>query len=382
MKHIVTLLFFLITLCVSAQTIYVNPILTDANYEAVQDSHMVVVHENTSQNKLFLFIGGSWSNTKTYKGLAEHAADEGYDVLNLSYINNTPAAAFETDMSLDAFTNFRQELCYGTPVADLDIDSLNSIYTRATRLLVYLNSTYPTQSWDQYLLSDTELDWEKIAVGGHSQGAGHAAFLAKRHIVERVLMFAGPNDYSEYHSAPATWLTDPGLTPLSRHFSFLHAEDNVVDYSYQFSNIQGLGLYPLYDTVNVETNSPPYNNTRSLIMRRTGGLVGNHSKMIIISNANRTVWSYMLSSEVLTNLNENTSKKLIQVYPNPGSSTININLTDDLISTNYVIQDTDGRSVLSGITSSTGHQSIDISTLKKGVYSLKITDYVARIVKN
>jgi predicted esterase len=55
---------------------------------------------------------------------------------------------------------------------------------------------HPFESWAQYLATPDSIDWSNIIVGGHSQGAGHAAYLAKFNSVNRVLLFSGPNDYS------------------------------------------------------------------------------------------------------------------------------------------------------------------------------------------
>jgi pimeloyl-ACP methyl ester carboxylesterase len=67
--------------------------------------------------------------------------------------------------------------------------------------------------------------WSRIAVAGHSQGAGHAAYIAKKYEVDRVLMFSGPQDYFDDLAQPAAWEKQPGATAPSRFFAFLNLHD-------------------------------------------------------------------------------------------------------------------------------------------------------------
>ena len=91
------------------------------------------------------------------------------------------AASLANDPDPLVFDKYRQEACFGTPVSDdVAIDSLNSIHTRAVNLLLYLDLTYPADNWGQYLATSVTLDWSRIIVGGHSQGSGHACYLAKQ----------------------------------------------------------------------------------------------------------------------------------------------------------------------------------------------------------
>src|SRR6187549_3620168 len=177
MKKLITILLFVTATTGFSQinTFYVNPILTDTSYAAGQDSHLVVRNTTTTLHKLFLFIGGTGSSTQGYQTISNFAGNLGFDVINLSYPNTVSAASLANSSDSMVFNNYRQEVCYGTPLSpDVTVDSLNSIYTRTIKLIHYLNATYPTQNWSQYLITPTTLDWSKIAVGGHSQGGGHA----------------------------------------------------------------------------------------------------------------------------------------------------------------------------------------------------------------
>ena len=267
MRNIFSLFLFATATTCFAQinTFFVKPIQTDINYAAVQDSNLIVRNTTTNINKLFLFIGGTGSNTNSYQTISNFAGNLGYDVINLSYPNTVAAASLGSSSDSMAFNKYRQEVCYGTPLSvEVAVDTLNSIYTRTVKLLNYLNITYPTQNWNQYLISATTLDWSKIAVGGHSQGGGHACYFAKFNDVERVLMFSSPNDYSNFFSSSANWLRTSGITAMSKHFAYLNLLDEIVPFNKQLTNIQGLGIYPLYDTTYVDISSSPYSSSHCL----------------------------------------------------------------------------------------------------------------------
>ena len=68
-------------------------------------------------------------------------------------------------------------------------------------------------------------DWQRIAVAGHSQGAGMAAFLAKRTPVARVALLSGPLDFVWPSHGPAPSLAAPSATPGERWYGLYHGEE-------------------------------------------------------------------------------------------------------------------------------------------------------------
>ena len=122
-----------------------------------------------------------------------------------------------------AFNKYRQEVCYGTPLSiEVAVDTLNSIYTRTVKLLNYLNITYPTQNWNQYLINPTTLDWSKITVGGHSQGGGHACYFAKFNNVDIDFI---TKDIVNYKNEEISWdliVSNPPYIPISNK-KYMHA---------------------------------------------------------------------------------------------------------------------------------------------------------------
>ncbi len=233
----------------------VAPNATDNGYDSGEKEHLIFYNNDLNANKLLLFIGGTYSKPETYETFCKHAAELGCHVISISYPNNVAAASLKESADLYAFDNYRDELCFGNPVSDaVAVDELNCVVTRSKKLLMHLSAHYPTQDWGQYLIDGNAPDWSKIMVAGHSQGSGHACYIAKSNVVNRVLMFSGPNDYSTHFDAPGNWLSMTGVTPTSSQYAFLHINDEVVPYERQLANIRAIGLIGAADSTTLMDN--------------------------------------------------------------------------------------------------------------------------------
>lgn len=384
--HILFLVFLLSAFCFGqTQTYYVKPVDTDLGYNASEDSSAISINTGFQVNKLFLFIGGTNSSSSTdYNALRLHAANLGYDFINLSYPNTVAAASLANNTDSLAFDKYRQEVCFGTPESGaVTVDTLNSIYTRTLKLIQYLDLTYPSQNWGQYLATSSTLEWSKIAVGGHSQGSGHAAYLAKQFDVERVLMFSGPNDYSNSFSRSAHWLRQAGITPVGEHFVYLSLNDEVVDFSKQFTDITGLGMLTNDDTTHVDLTSSPYGNSHCLYTTQSPGIVIlNHNVPIKLTSINNDVWTYMLTTPITTGIEENDPKSRIKVYPNPTSDIVHIaGFSEDNIET-YSIYKLSGELIRTEpLKAQQNTLQLDLHDLPSGVYLLKVKSRVVKIMK-
>jgi hypothetical protein len=71
--------------------------------------------------------------------------------------------------------------------------------------------------------ASVEPNWSKIVVSGHSQGAGMALLIGKRHAVAGVVILSGGTD----NSATAPWLTEASVTPPSLVYGLFHDADGM-----------------------------------------------------------------------------------------------------------------------------------------------------------
>ncbi len=277
-------------------SVLIQPNQTDANYASTNQSHYVIRNTKTHLNKLLLFIGGSYSVPKDYNYVCDYGATIGLDVISLSYPNDVAAFSMSNSTDINGFNDFRDEICFGNQISSVvDVNVLNCITTRATKLLIYLKNTYPNENWGQYLTASNTVLWNKVIVSGHSQGSGHACYIAKRFLTDRVVMFSGPNDYSTNFNSPANWLSQSGLTPLSKHYSLLHTQDEIVPFNYQVANLRGLGLLTATENpVLVDNLTAPYSNAHSMSLNISAlsfhnSTVGQNSKL-------PNIWTYMFTT--------------------------------------------------------------------------------------
>lgn len=164
--------------------------------------------------------GGDPAGVQLFLGVAVAA---GYRAIGLSY-DNEPAVmqVCARDRDPACSENFRQSRLFGgseTPPEE-------AIVTRLTKLLQFLEGRHPGENWRSYLANGAP-DWSRIAVAGHSQGGGMAAFLAKRVPVARVLLFSGPPDFVLPGRQPAPWLAAPSATSIDRWYGLYHRDEGL-----------------------------------------------------------------------------------------------------------------------------------------------------------
>lgn len=382
------------------RTFFVKPIQTNELYIAAQDSHLVVYNSSVvHNNKLFMYIGGTGSTPKNTTYILRIAANLGYNVISLAYSNNLSAAsACASSSDSLCYYKFREEICYGTNTSTVvTTDSLNSLNGRALNLIDYLAITYPTQNWSQFK-SGNSLAWDKIAVGGHSQGGGHALYFSKKQSVDRVCMFSSINDYDDYTNRPAAWLRGTFNTSFTKFFSFLHLNDDVIAFSKQYKNHSALGMFSLGDDSTLIDNlAPPYFNSHVLYTNTSP--VGNlfpgayHNSTVVdystplITSINpkfSPVWTYMLTSSIGTNVNNEKYHDLdFSIYPNPVDDILNIQL-DIKTRQKFTIKISNcvGEVLINKVLFSDNDLTqIKVSELQKGIYFLSINNSTIKFIK-
>lgn len=379
-----------LTSIAQVQEFYVKAHETDAGYSA-QDSHFITHNITNHNGKLLLFIGGTYSTPKVYEYMSRFAAELGYDVINIAYPNSVLTTLLAGSTDSLAFDKFRQEICFGTQVsATVTVDSFNSIYTRTLKLLQYL-SQLSSYNWSQYLAANDSLDWSKIAVAGHSQGSGHACYFAKLFPVERVVMLAGPNDYSTYFSNAAPWLRQPGITAVEKHFVFLHLRDEIVPFERQYANIGALGMLALYDTVLVENTVGTPEATRCFYTNLAPATSGQFHNSVAILFATpldggslplfNPIWEFMLTSEIFSGTEAAAlhRRQGFSIHPNPSSSFITIEFEQGGIH-EFCVMNIFGQMLMSESVVA-WKAEIDMSGLRPGIYFIRHGGTAATVVK-
>lgn len=177
---------------------------------------------------LAIFLPGTGGKPQGVLPLLKVVAGQGYRVIGLSY-DDVPAVQQVCPLQPDpdCARAFREMRAYGTGKAAVVNPPAESIETRLAALLRWLAAKHPGRGWDAYLTADGKPAWDRILVSGQSQGAGMAAFIAKRTAVYRVVLFSSPWDTagSNGRGVPAPWLSTPSATPPERWWAERHAKE-------------------------------------------------------------------------------------------------------------------------------------------------------------
>lgn len=220
-------------------------------------------------------LPGTGAIPRFYRSIARTGAARGYHSIGLAYPNDTAVNDLcAGTIDPDCTGNSRREIITGENVsAQVAVNPANAITGRLTALLTYLNQTFPNEGWGQYLRGGM-VDWSLVTVAGHSQGSGHAAFMAKLFSLDRSVMFSGPSDLPVGGNPTARWLSLPNITPASRQYGFTHVDDELVPLALVRTNWTALGLAaPGGTAFSVDGASPPFGGSQQLSTRAPAGVM-------------------------------------------------------------------------------------------------------------
>ena len=207
----------------------IKPSTTDPAIKVFNSPHLVLYDPSINQGKLLLFLPGTGGVAeKGPSDFFETAIQQGYRVINLSYINNQAVSAICLGQSLANDSNcaekFRIKRIYGNSTTSLIPDEpQDAIMNRFTKLLIYLADFDRQGNWGMYLENGVP-KWDKIAVAGQSQGGGMAAFIAKRVLVARIISFSGGWDHSAKNKI-AGWYFQESVTPPDRWYGTYNIDE-------------------------------------------------------------------------------------------------------------------------------------------------------------
>lgn len=281
----------------------VLPSLTDPAIQQFNGPHSCIEPTATPRGELLLFLPGT--NAESGSGalaFRQTAAACGYHVVSLMYPCDIAAQqACRNDEDPTSYGRFRLEILTGKDLSPhVQVSVTDSVFNRLTKVIQHLARKRPRQGWGQFLDGETIL-WSKIAVSGQSQGGGHAAMIAKQHLVARVIMFGSPKDYSARLQGPAKFYGPPQQTPLTRFFAFNHAQDKqgACTPEQQWEILRLLGFDDSKKAV-VDGAQPPFGGAQVLLTNKL--LPDMDMKKIhgaaLTQREFEPVWKYLLTAPV------------------------------------------------------------------------------------
>ena len=219
----------------------------------------------TSRGRLFVMLPGTRGTPVNSREIVRTGASRGYHALGLTYPNDDSVQELcGNSPDPDCAGKARREVVTGEDSSPLiNVNPANSIITRLTVLLQFLQTNFPDEGWGQFLRNG-QPDWGRITVAGHSQGAGHAGFLAKLVLLDRAVMFSAPGDTGMGVNGTALWLSQPNVTPASRLYGFTHTEDELAPFRRVTASWQAIGLGALGPLFSVDGASTPFGNSHQL----------------------------------------------------------------------------------------------------------------------
>ncbi|MBO2011651.1 BPSS1187 family protein [Hymenobacter negativus] len=307
-----------VRLPLGAQTLRtaVVPSATDPSIDAFDSEHTLYRNPAVaSRHELLIFLPGTSGKTRGTSLFCTTAANLGYHVICLMYPDEVSASICRNSPDSTAFDTFRRTIIEGGTSTFITVSCANSIDNRLLKLLFYLRATRPAEDWGQFLQTtpkqpaggaSEEPAWERLALAGQSQGGGHAALLASRHRVARVLLFSSPKDWSRYYNRPAAWYA-ASQTPADRYYAFVHEQDQQgCTYTQQLKILNTLHLG---NPQSVDNAAPPYQHAHALSTNYPGTLVtsqvahtsevgdGQTPKKADGTPLFQLVWQYMLTAK-------------------------------------------------------------------------------------
>jgi hypothetical protein len=205
----------------------VKPSDADPTIRRFNEPNYIVLKPNsTAQDDLVVFLPGTLGRPRNSMQLLGFLAGQGYRVIGLAY-NDDPAVVqlCPRNPSPSCSGAVREKRIFGSNVTNV-VDNMpgEAIVARLVALLMYLDQHDSNRLWGTYLRGN-EPNWERIVISGLSQGAGMAAYIAKRKRVARVVLFSSPWDFQGARRTLAPWLFEPSETPPERWFAEYHRRE-------------------------------------------------------------------------------------------------------------------------------------------------------------
>lgn len=162
-------------------------------------------------------------------------AQAGYRVLALAW-NDDQLTAYQQCQTEESTDKGLNDCLYEVREA-----SLAEIEAEMVLTLMSLGILDPDGAWRDFLTYDEDgrvvVEWARVVLSGYSEGAGQAAFMARRVDAFGLILISGGGDQGTHDEPdpldlpiPADWMSDDPLVPSERVVGLRHVEEPV-DYS-------------------------------------------------------------------------------------------------------------------------------------------------------
>ncbi|MEP9358064.1 hypothetical protein [Sphingomonas sp. KR3-1] len=229
---------------IAVTTVDASAVQANNAQTGVPNRNLVLVPTSPAARKgrLALFITGTNSTEVKEQEIGEAGARRGYHAITIAYPNWNAVAVLCTGVLDDECTaKVREEILTGVDLSDrIAVAPQDALEPRLQKLLAYLAATYPAEGWGSFLAGGA-VNWPLVSAIGHSQGAGHVAYLAKRHALYRAVMLSGVADVTATGQT-APWLSRANVTPAASQYGFSHTADMTVPIAIADASWRAIGL--------------------------------------------------------------------------------------------------------------------------------------------
>ena len=211
----------------TADLVQIKPSAADPRVVRFDDPDVVLVpQDSTASTPLVVFLPGTGGKPAMSIPFLRVIAAQGYRVISLDY-DDEPAVqqVCPRDPDPACAADFRRMRVEGAgPSRTVSNPPEEGVEQRLVALIRTLDRSRPGEGWGDYLDGDHPA-WWRMVLSGLSQGAGMAAFIAKAHETERVVLFSSPWDFTGPGRMPAPWLSAPSATPPERWWAEYNARE-------------------------------------------------------------------------------------------------------------------------------------------------------------
>jgi hypothetical protein len=232
---------------------------TDPALATVDGDHLVVAPIEAT-GRLLVHFPGTRGRPDQYTTLLTHAGGLGLHAVGLEY-DNAESINFDVcpgeGLGSGCHALARQEILYGTESgwSPPDVTPDDSALARLRALLEHLAATSPDDGWAAFLdpSGPDGIAWDRVTTSGHSQGGGHAAYVAIRVEVDRVVLLGA--------TEPAAWTRVAPATPADAWWGLVHADEpsaRAIERSWSLLGVPGA-------PAPVDDAEPPYGGSQQLV---------------------------------------------------------------------------------------------------------------------